>query len=166
MANSLDHGASNLIVAYDRRMNFKRALEIAARQNREARRALALAEAKRDALIRRAHREGGLTAREMANPLGLSFQRVAKVIAGDKDRPMRPTLHWAMQQVLEERGGGWMPAHELARTIYERGLYNRRDRGVIPPGQIRARAAKYEALFEGTSDGTNRIRLRDEGSEE
>jgi hypothetical protein len=141
-------------------MNFDRDLRAAARHHRDARKALAIAEERRDALIRQAHREGRLTAREMAEPLGLSFQRVAKVIAGDKDRLIRPTLHWTMQQVLEEQGGEWMSVHELARTIYERGLYRRKDRGVIPPGQVRARAAKYPELFEGTRDGTNRIRLR------
>jgi hypothetical protein len=96
----------------------------------------------------------------MAEPLGLSYQRVAAVIAGDQDRPQRATLHRAMKQVLEEQGGGWMRAHEIARAIYERELYQRRDRGVIEPGQVRARAAKYPNLFEGSRDGTNRVRLR------
>lgn len=99
----------------------------------------------------------------MAEPLGLSFQRVATVVAGDPDRPSRPTLHGAMWEVLKENGGDWMPAHELAQLVYERELYRRKDRGVIPPGQVRARAAKYPALFEGTTDGTNRIRLRTQG---
>jgi hypothetical protein len=96
----------------------------------------------------------------MAEPLGLSFQRVATVIAGDPDRPLRLTLHGAMRQVLEEHDGDWIGVHELARQIYERELYKRKDRGIIPPGQVRARAAKYQDLFEGTVDGSNRIRLR------
>lgn len=141
-------------------MNFRRDLQAAARQHAEARAAAALAEARRDDLIRRAHREGGLSARDMAEPLGLSFQRVATVIAGDPDRPLSPTLHEAMRQVLEEHGGDWMTVHELAREIYDRELYRRKDRGAIPPGQVRARAAKYQDLFEGTVDGSNRIRLR------
>ncbi len=141
-------------------MNFKDGLRAAAKRYAEARKAVSLAEAERDDLIRRANREGGLTAREMAEPLGLSYQRVAVVVAGDRDLPTRVTLHSAMQQVLEEQGGSWMPAHKLAHEIQERGLYKRRDRNVIQPGQIRARAAKYPDLFEGTRDGTNRIRLR------
>lgn len=141
-------------------MNFISELRAAAGRHAQARMAAGFAEAERDALIRRAHREGGLSAREMAEPLGLSFQRVAVVIAGDRDRPTRPTLHGAMKQVLEERGGSWMHAHELAQIIYDQGLYKRRDRGVIHSGQIRARAANYPSLFEGTTDGTNRIRLK------
>jgi hypothetical protein len=141
-------------------MNFKKELRFAAERYANARRAAVLAETARNDLIRRAHREGEMTAREMAEPLGLSFQRVATVIAGDRDRPRRLTLHSAMQQVLEEQGGDWMSAHELARIIHARGLYSRRDRDVIQPGQVRARAAKYPDLFEGTKDGTNRVRLR------
>ena len=49
--------------------------------------------------------------------------------------------------------------HELAREIYERELYRRKDRGVIPAGQVRARAANYPELFEGSNDGTNSVRL-------
>mgnify|MGYP001555528030 CR=1 FL=1 len=152
----------SLNVLYDRRVNFRQELQAAAQRYAAARAAATQAEAKRDDLIRRAHHEGGLSARDMAEPLGLSFQRVATVIAGDPDRPLRQTLHGAMRQVLEENGGGWVAAHELARLIYGRELYSRKDRGVIPPGQVRARAAKYPDLFEGTTDGTNRIRLRAE----
>ena len=141
-------------------MNFRRDLQVAARRYAKARTAAAEAEARRDDLIRRAHRQGGLSARDMAEPLGLSFQRVAALIAGDHDRPLSLTLHKAMQQVLEERNGDWMAVHDLAREIYDRELYRRKDRGVISPGQVRARAAKYQDLFEGTVDGSNRIRLR------
>lgn len=119
----------------------------------------ALYEARRDDLVRKAHR-AGLTMREIAGAVGLSFQRVADIVAGDVDRPPRPTLHGAMQKVLSETGGDWMSAHELARVIFERELYRRRDLGVIHPGQIRARAAKLPDLFEGSRDGSNRVRLR------
>lgn len=146
-------------------MNFKQKLRVAARRHADARAAATLAEARRDDLIRRAHHDGGLSAREIAEPLGLSFQRVATVIANDPDRPQSLTLHGAMRQVLEEHGGDWMSVHELAREIYDRALYRRKDRGVIPPGQIRARATKYRDLFEGTVDGSNRIRLRVMGQE-
>lgn len=141
-------------------MNFRRELQAAARRHTNARAAVAVAVAHRDDLIRRAHREGGLSARDMAEPLGLSFQRIATVIAGDPDRPLSLTLHKAMRQVLEEHNGDWMTVHELAQEIYGRELYQRKDRGVIPPGQVRARAARYQDLFEGTVDGSNRIRLR------
>lgn len=62
--------------------------------------------------------------------------------------------------MLEEHDGDWIPVHEIARQIYERELYKRKDRGVLPPGQVRARAARYQDLFEGSADGSNRIRLR------
>jgi hypothetical protein len=140
-------------------MSHKDSLIAASGRHRAARKAAAETEADRDAAIRRAHFEGGMSTREIAGQVGLSFQRVATVIAGDRDRPERRTLHRAMRQVLEERGGDWLSAHELARVIYERELYQRKDRGVIHPAQIRARAARYEDLFEGTTDGTNRVRL-------
>jgi hypothetical protein len=53
----------------------------------------------------------------------------------------RRTLHEAMRLVLDENGGSWMLVHELAKAIYERELCCRKDQGVIPPGQIRVRAA-------------------------
>ncbi len=141
-------------------MSYPDLLKAAARRHTDARLAARRAEARRDDLIRRAHGQGRMSTREIAVLVGLSFQRVAAVIAGDRDRPMRPTLHGAMEQVLAEGGHEWMPARELARAIYERGLYQRKDAGVISPGQIRARASKYSELFEGTADGSNRVRLR------
>lgn len=141
-------------------MNFRHGLEAAARRFSDARAAAAVEEARRDDLIRRAHREGRMSTREIAQAVGLSFQRVATVVAGDRDRPLRPTLHGAIQEVLTEHGDDWMPAHEIARVVYDRDLYQRKDRGVILPGQIRARASKYPDLFEGTTDGSNQVRLR------
>jgi hypothetical protein len=142
----------------NRQQELKRAASAVSRSRAKA----ALCEARRDDLIRASHRSGDLGTREIAELVELSFQRVAAVVAGDPARPTRPTLHGAMQQVLADSGGGWVAAHELARAVFERGLYRRRDRGVILAGQVRARAAKYPDLFEATLDGTNRIRLRGE----
>jgi hypothetical protein len=88
----------------------------------------------------------------------------ADEMLGDLDAKER-TLHEALRQVLEERGGGWMHAQELAKVIYVRDLYTRKDRGTIPPGQIRARAANYPDLFEGATDDSNRVRLRVRGED-
>lgn len=62
--------------------------------------------------------------------------------------------------VLKPYGSDWVPVHEVARLVTERGLYRRRDGHPLPPAQVRSRATKYPHLFEGTRDGTNRIRLR------
>ena len=149
-------------VVYTRQMNYPALLEKAEREYTDARALASLAEARRDDLIRAAHSEGRLTVRQIGAIVGLSFQRVATIVAGDLDRPSRPTLHGAMTAVLAEHRGDWMSVHELARAIYEGELYQRKDRGVIPPGQIRARAAKYPDLFEGSTDGSNRVRLHQE----
>jgi hypothetical protein len=141
-------------------MDYIGRLRSATKAHHSARQAAALAEARRDDVIREAHREGGLSARDIAPTVDLSFQRVATIIGGDLDRPARTRLHDAMRQVLSEHGNEWTRVHDLAREIYDRELYRRKDRGVIPPGQIRARASKYPELFEGSTDGTNRIRLR------
>jgi hypothetical protein len=45
-------------------------------------------------------------------------------------------------------------------TIFEEKLYARRDGGILCGAQIRARAAKLPDIFEGSQDGSNRIRLR------
>jgi hypothetical protein len=69
----------------------------------------------------------------------------------------RLTLHEAMQQVLNENENRWMTVHELADEINGRSLYEKRDRTLIDPSQIHARANKYPALFE--KDGP-RVRLK------
>lgn len=137
-------------------------LKAAMSDYRRAQQTLRLAEVRRDDLIRRAHREGGLSTRDIGAIVELPFQRVAEKVASDQDATKRPTLHGAMQIVVDEHpDGDWMAVHDIAREIYRRELYRRKDRGVIPPGQIRARAAKYPDLFEGSQDGSNRIRLRE-----
>jgi hypothetical protein len=72
------------------------------------------------------------------------------------ERGKRLTLHDAMEQVLGESGSEWMTAHELAREINERRLYEKRDGSDVDPSQIHSRANKYRRLFE--KDGA-RIRL-------
>lgn len=141
-------------------MNYVEALQQAVSDYRCAQRGVRLAEARRDDAIREVHREGGMSSRQMAEIVELPFQRVAEIVAGDPDGSKRPTLHVAMQTVLRGAGGDWMAVHEIARQVYDCELYRRKDRGIIPPGQIRARAAKYPDLFEGSQDGSNRIRLR------
>lgn len=68
----------------------------------------------------------------------------------------RLTLHEAMQFVLRENNNEWMTVRELADSINERGLYEKRDGSLVDPGQIHARANKYQAMFE--KDG-RRLRL-------
>lgn len=75
------------------------------------------------------------------------------------------TLHEAMQQVLEEGGGSWMPVRELARIIYERNLYRRKDRGVIPPAdpgsssQISRSVRGYDRWLQSSSPASAWPRL-------
>jgi hypothetical protein len=57
------------------------------------------------------------------------------------------TLHEAMVDVLENLGGGPVPAREIANEIAARGLYARRDGGRADYQQILARARKYPRLF-------------------
>jgi hypothetical protein len=49
-----------------------------------------------------------------------------------------------------------MTVRNLADAINERGLYEKRDGSLVDPGQIHARANKYQAMFE--KDG-RRLRL-------
>src|SRR5687768_6581836 len=57
----------------------------------------------------------------------------------------RLTLHEAMALVLRENDNDWMTVRELADAINERGLYEKRDGSLVDPGQIHARANKYQA---------------------
>ena len=69
----------------------------------------------------------------------------------------RLTLHQAMEAVLKENRNRWMTVRELAQAINSRGLYEKRDRTPVEPGQIHARANKYLSMFE--KDGP-RVRLK------
>ncbi len=141
-------------------MNYERELIQVGRKSAEARTAAARAESERDLLIRQASYHGGLSVRDISAAVGVSHQRVAQIINAHPIAPRRPTLHEAMTLVLKDHREDWVPVHEVARRVTERGLYRRKDRHPLPPAQVRARAAKYPDLFEGTRDGTNRIRLR------
>jgi hypothetical protein len=126
----------------------------------KARAAARQAESERDFLIRRANYHGGWSVRDISGAVGISYRRVAQVINTDPIAPKRPKLHEAMMVVLKDYGTDWVSVHDVARLITERKLYRRKDQHPLPPAQVRARAAKYPELFEGTTDGTNRIRLR------
>lgn len=141
-------------------MSFVADLERAAEAHARARRGLTEAEDTRDRTIRRAYRGGRMTAREIAKHVGVSAQRVAAIVAADGGGRDRPTLHEAMRRVLADAGGGWMDAAQLAEEVRRRGLYQRRDSGPVPTKQIRARANNYPDLFEGSTDRSNRVRLR------
>jgi hypothetical protein len=141
-------------------MNYDSALVEVGRKAAEAHARSLQADAERDLLIRQANYHGGLSSRAISGLVGISHQRVAQVIKANPIGPKPVTLHDAMAVVLKGYGLDWVPVHEVARLITERGLYNRKDRRPLPPGQVRARASKYPELFEGTADGTNRIRLR------
>jgi hypothetical protein len=141
-------------------MNYSDRLIQVGRKSAEARVRAARAEGERDLLIRQASYHGRLSVREISAAVGISHQRVAQIISADPIAPTRLKLHEAMMIVLKDFGMDWVPVHEVARLVTDRRLYRRKDGYPLPPGQIRARAAKYPELFEGTADGTNRIRLR------
>lgn len=139
-------------------MNYPGELAAVSRQAGQARAALRAADATRDDTIRLASVHGRMTVRDIAGHVGMSHQRVAQIIGPTAVE--KPTLHWAMTEILTENGGDWMPAHKIAKAIWERDLYQRRDRHPLPPAQVRARAAQYPELFDASSDGSGQIRLR------
>lgn len=69
------------------------------------------------------------------------------------------TLHGAMAAVLRDHGNVPMTPRALAAEINSRSLYAQRSGARVPSGQISARLAHYQDLFERTADG---IRLRTE----
>jgi hypothetical protein len=140
-------------------MDYIDALEQAGRRAARARAAARQADAERDYAIRAANYHGRMSAREISGHVGISSQRVAQIINSDPIGGPRKTLHDAIMTVLDETDGSWTPVQHVAETITARRLYERKDGQPLEPGQIRARAAKYPHLIEGSTDGTNRIRL-------
>jgi hypothetical protein len=61
----------------------------------------------------------------------------------------RLKLHEAMELVLSESPNRSMSVQDLARTINERALYEKRDQSAVEPNQIHARASSksYSHLF-------------------
>ena len=57
------------------------------------------------------------------------------------------TLHEAMKIVLLETENNQMHAAALADTIYQRGLYRKKDGTKAGPEQVRARCTHYPSLF-------------------
>jgi hypothetical protein len=140
-------------------MNYQEQLIQVGQKSAQARAVAARVESERDLLIRQANYHGRLSVRDISAAVGISHQRVAQIITANPIAPMRPKLHEAMMIVLKDFGTDWVPVHEVARLVTERRLYGRKDGHPLPPAQVRARAAKHPQLFEGTTDGTNRIRL-------
>lgn len=140
-------------------MNYQEQLIQVGRKSARARTLAAEAESERDLVIRQANYHGRLSVRDISAAVGISHQRVAQIITADPITPMRLKLHEAMMIVLKDFGTDWVAVHEVARLVTERRLYGRKDGHPLPPAQVRARAAKHPELFEGTTDGTNRIRL-------
>jgi hypothetical protein len=70
----------------------------------------------------------------------------------------RMTLHEAMSHVLATRGGGPMPARQLANEVAAQGLYLRADGARADYQQLLARTRKYPQLFAVSREG---ISLRD-----
>jgi hypothetical protein len=83
--------------------------------------------------------------REMARFMGA--KPVVDVDAKRLPEAERLKLHDAMAIVLRERGGGPLPARELANEIAERGLYERQDGGRADYSQLLLRAKNYPHLF-------------------
>jgi len=93
----------------------------------------------------------GLRARE--RELERLIARARAVLATDDDVTLgapnsRLTLHDAMALVLKENNNRWITVQELADEINRRRLYEKRDRSLVEPGQIHARANKYDHMFE------------------
>ena len=72
----------------------------------------------------------------------------------------RMTLHEAMALVLRENGNSWMSVHDLASQINERALYEKRDKSLVDPTQIHARASKYPDWFEKLESDRSQLRLK------
>ena len=140
-------------------MNYDEQLAAAGAKSVRARAAADQADAERDYVIRAANYHGRLSARQISGLVGISHQRVAQIINREPIGGPRTTLHEAITAVLEEKGGDWLPVQDVADEIADRGLYERKDGARLQAGQVRARAAKYPHLIEGSTDGTNRIRL-------
>ena len=79
---------------------------------------------------------------------------------GHAARQARLTLHEAMALVLRENNNRWMSVHELANQINERSLYEKRDRSLVDPTQIHARASKYPTMFEKSDADRSKLRLK------
>ena len=141
-------------------MNYEGELVASGVRAATARAAASQAEAERDLVIRQASYHGGMTIRAISGAVGVSHQRVAQIINNDPIGPRSVTLQQAMAAVLDDFGTDWVSVYEIARLISERNLYRRRDGQPLPPAQVRARAAKHPELFQGSTDRTNRIRLR------
>jgi hypothetical protein len=141
-------------------MNYEAKLVNTGRAAAQARVLANQAERQRDSAIREASFHGDISARDISGWVGVSHQRVSQIISADPIAPPRPKLHEAMLSVLKGSGTEWVSVHEIARQITERRMYRRKDHAPLPPAQVRARASRYPHLFEGTNDGTNRLRLR------
>ena len=64
-------------------------------------------------------------------------------------KPVRPpTLHEAMQSVLEAKGNRWMRTGQIALEVARRCLYRRRDGLPASTKDVSARASRYWKLFE------------------
>jgi len=142
-------------------MNYVQELATAGAKASRARLAANQAESERDSIIRQANYHGGMSVRDISGRVGISHQRVAQIISANPILPTRLKLHEAMVSVLRDFATDWVPVAEVARLITARGLYARKDRTPLAATQVRARAAKYPHLFVGSTDGTNRIRLRE-----
>jgi hypothetical protein len=70
-----------------------------------------------------------------------------------------PTLHQAIQLVLDAKSNQWMPTATIAREIARNKLYRRRDGLAASTKDVSARVSSYSHLFERLGDA---IRMRTE----
>jgi hypothetical protein len=103
-------------------------------------------EARRDVLDLRVRlKEAELHMAQARELLDLTSVRIPWPPLGLPPRP--PTLHEAMQIVLEQKEGDWMRTRDLAYEIARRGLYRRRDGLPASVNDVSARINTYPGLF-------------------
>jgi chromosome segregation ATPase len=83
----------------------------------------------------------------------------ARATLGLPESPVvkRPTLHEAIERVLQENRNQWMETKDIAHHINRQSLYRRGDGAPIDTDQIQARTNHYQHLFEKQG---SRIRMR------
>lgn len=91
--------------------------------------------------------------------------RQAKAPKKSADKTPRLKLHDAIKIVLDETDSKEMSAAELAETLYQRGLYTKRDGSKAPANQLRARISNYSEMFEALPGNVIKLKESDQSLE-